>query len=398
MVKILHIVGLAHGGVGRHMSSLLEGCDSRRFDSTVAMAVDTSSLRPRFEQLGVRVVPLDLDHYGGPRSNARAFKQLATLLRNERFDVIQTHTSVAGAIGRLAAKMFTRTPVVHMIHAFAGHPYRSPLVRKVATFIERRLDRYTDFYIVGSRAMLDRGVSQKIFTADKVELISNSVDLAQFDEPGADDPMPPTANEGRTVTVGFLGRLEEQKGAVYLIRAAAKVLAHNRAVRFVIAGDGRLREPLESLARKLGVAEAVTFLGWRRDSAALLKQIDILAMPSLWEAFGLSAAEAMAAGKPVVASSVEGLPEVVEDGRTGILVSPADDDALARAILDLSVDPARRRAMGIAGRARVERLFSLDQMIARNEQLYQRLADAGRVVPATEPMRAPHDPEFSMAE
>lgn len=141
---------------------------------------------------------------------------------------------------------------------------------------------------------------------------------------------------------------------------------------------GKLRPELEKLAAELQVADVVQFVGWQSDVVGFLKQIDVMAMPSLWEAFGLSAAEAMAIEKPVVASRVDGLPEVVEDGVTGILVPPAEPEPLARAILQLADDPARRRAMGTHGRNRVEALFSLDSMIERHEAFYECLGNERR--------------------
>jgi len=380
-MKILHIVGLAHGGAGQHILSLAAGCDPRRFDSTVAMA-DNSPMRPQFERAGVRVLPLAMDHFGGLRKNIRAYRQLAKILRSEHFDLVQTHTSVAGALGRVAARTHTQAPVVHMLHAFASHAHRSRLTRRVGLLIERRLDRWTDWYIAGSRAMVQRGVSQKIFTADKVVLISNGIDLARFSTPAGDDlhlDDTVSINGHAGVTVGFLGRLEKQKGVAYLIRAAAIVRKQNRNVRFLIAGEGALRTQLERLASQLAVADTVEFVGWKHDIARFLKQIDIMAMPSLWEAFGLSAAEAMALERPVIASHIEGLPEVVEAGCTGLLVPPADPEALARAILELAADPARRRMMGQMGRARVEELFTVDRMIRRHEEFYERVAGQSQV-------------------
>jgi glycosyltransferase involved in cell wall biosynthesis len=400
VIKILHIVGLAHGGVGQHLLSLLQGCDPRRFESAVAMAADESSMRPQFERHGVRIHSLSLDHYGGAKKNLVAFWQLAALLRSQRFDLIQTHTSVAGALGRVAAKMFSRAPVVHMIHAFAGHPRRSATFRRAAAFVERRLDRCTDFYIAGTRAMVDRGLTQRVFTEDKVELIYNGVDLARFDATGEStcSNRDPVCNGRSTVIVGFLGRLELQKGAEYLVRAAALVSMQNPRVRFLIAGEGSLRPGLEKLAAELQVNNTMQFLGWTQDTAGFLKQIDILAMPSLWEAFGLSAAEAMAAEKPVIASRVEGLPEVVEDGLTGVLVPPADPAALAREILNLAADPTLRRAMGRHGRARVERLFSLERMIARHEEFYERVASRDFTAEVSNVSDAPlSDLELSLA-
>jgi len=400
-MKILHIVGMAHGGAGEHILSLARGCDPSRFESTVAMS-ESSPMRPQFEHAGVRVLPLALDHYGGLKRNFGAFRQLAGILKREPFDVVHTHTSVAGAVGRVAARLYTRAPVVHMLHAFAGHAYRSGFSRRAAVLVERRLDRLTDWYIAGSQAMVNRGIAQGIFNAKKVVLISNGIDLARFD--GANGAASPSersvhgSGQG-IVNVGFLGRLEKQKGAAFLIRAAALVRQRCPHVRFVLAGDGALRAELERLAGRLQVAEIVEFVGWKRDIPRFLSQIDILAMPSLWEAFGLSAAEAMAVGKPVIASRIEGLPEVVEEGRTGLLVPPADHEALARAIEELAADPARRQLLGKQGRARVEKLFTLERMVARHEEFYERLIGGGQVgrVAAEEFAPQADDVNLSMA-
>lgn len=381
-MKILHIIGLAHGGAGQHVLSLAAECDPRRFQSTVAMTAG-SPMRPAFERAGVRVLPLALDHYGGPLRNLVAFRQLKGILQSESFDIVQTHTSVAGALGRIAARLYSKAPIVHMLHAFAGHPYRSRPFRVAARTVERQLDRFTDWYIAGSEAMIRSGITQRIFTAQKVKLISNGIDLTPFraaelmDRSHRVDAAHHTATD-RPFTVGFLGRLEKQKGVSYLIEAAALVKRRNPQIRFLVAGDGKLRCELERLSSKLNVADVVKFVGWQSDGVAFLKTIDVMAMPSLWEAFGLSAAEAMAIEKPVVASHVDGLPEVVEDGVTGILVPPAQPEPLAQALLQLADDPARRRAMGAHGRNRVEQRFSLDSMIERHEAFYERLASDRR--------------------
>lgn len=368
--KILHVVGMAHGGAGEHVLALAAGCDRRRFASTVAMAAG-SPMRGQFERAGVRVLPLSLDHFGGLGKNVVAFWQLARIMRDEPWDIIQTHTSVAGALGRVAGKRFTAAPTVHMLHAFAAHRGRSGASRLAARMVERRLDRYTDWYIAGSQAMVRTGTSQRIFSPDKVVLISNGIDLNRYAGAATGSTSEPAP---RGLTVGFLGRLEAQKGAIYLVRAAASVVRRNPAIRFLIAGSGRLQPKLERLAAQLNVAQSIEFLGWTEDTVGFMRRIDVLAMPSLWEAFGLSAAEAMALEKPVVASRVDGLPEVIDEGRTGLLVPPADSEALATAILRLADDPALRRALGTQGRVRVRELFSLERMIARHEQFYERLA------------------------
>lgn len=392
-MKILHVVGLAHGGAGEHVLALATGCDRRRFASTVAMAA-ASPMRGQFEQAGVRVLPLSLNHFGGLGKNVVAFWQLARIMREERWDIIQTHTSVAGALGRVAGKHFASAPIVHMLHAFAAHRGRSGASRLAARMVERRLDRYTDWYIAGSQAMVRTGTSQRIFSPDKVVLISNGIDLRRF---ACATPAPALA-EPQGLTVGFLGRLEAQKGAVYLIRAAAIVLSQNPAIRFLIAGSGRLQAKLVRLAEQLNISQSIEFLGWTEDTVGFMRQVDVLAMPSLWEAFGLSAAEAMALEKPVVASRVDGLPEVIDEGRTGLLVPPADSQALAAAILQLAADPVLRRSLGSQGRTRVRELFSLERMIARHEQFYERVASRNVARPSTSGRNLDKQEKYALAE
>src|SRR5262249_48100236 len=160
-------------------------------------------------------------------------------------------------------------------HAFAGQRFRSPFSRRAALMIERRMDRLTDWYIAGSQAMINRGVSQRIFTADKVVLIPNGVDLRSFDsdENGAWAAQQPRSNRAG-ITVGFLGRLDKQKGVEHLIRAAALVRRMNPGIHFRIGGDGPLRRRLETLAARLQVEDIVEFTGWQRDRIKFLREID----------------------------------------------------------------------------------------------------------------------------
>jgi glycosyltransferase involved in cell wall biosynthesis len=344
------------------------------------MMASDNPMRAQFERAGVRVLSLEISRYGRLRRNFAAFRQLSEILRREPFDLINTHTMVPSVLGRVAARRYTQAPVVHMLHAFAGQRFRTRLSRRAALLFERHMDRWTDWYIAGSQAMIDRGVSQRIFTADKVVLIPNGVDLRSFDCDAIDgSPARQPRSKQDCVTVGFLGRLDGQKGVEHLIRAAALVRRMDRRVRFRIGGDGPLRRELEALAARLQLNDVVEFAGWQRDRVAFLRDIDFMAMPSIWEAFGLSAAEAMTLEKPVIASRIEGLPEVI--GETGILVAPADPEALARAIVELSGDTTRQRVLGRQARARVEERFTLDLMISRHEEFYKRVLDGGKLQP-----------------
>jgi glycosyltransferase involved in cell wall biosynthesis len=179
-----------------------------------------------------------------------------------------------------------------------------------------------------------------------------------------------------TVVIGAACRLVPLKGLVYLIQAVGQLTAAFPHLRLEIAGSGPQRTELEALANRLGLVAEVRFLGWQRDLRQAFQSWDVFAMPTLDEGFGMAALEAMAAGLPVVATTVGGLPEIIDDGRTGYLVPPSDVAALSERLRLLILEPERRRAMGEAGRARVSEHFSVDRMVAEIAAIYGSLISA----------------------
>jgi glycosyltransferase involved in cell wall biosynthesis len=176
-----------------------------------------------------------------------------------------------------------------------------------------------------------------------------------------------------TIIIGAACRLVPLKGLVDLIRAVAILNMDFRHLRLEIAGTGPEREDLETEASRLGLKDQVRFLGWQRDLSPIFQKWDVFAMPSLEEGFGMAALEAMAEGLPVVATCVGGLPEVIEDCRTGYLVPPSDIAALAGRLRLLILDPERRKTMGAAGRERARNHFSVHRMVAEIQAIYDSL-------------------------
>ena len=174
--------------------------------------------------------------------------------------------------------------------------------------------------------------------------------------------------------LGFVGRLIEQKGVVHLIHAFVEVRRFVSGAQLLIVGDGAERIKLQNLVAKLGLANSVHFLGWRDDIDAIMADLDVLAVPSLWEGFGLVTLEAMAVGTPVVASHVSALPEIVSDGHTGKLVPPADFKALSAALVRLLVNTSESRDMGLKGCKRLETMFTVDSMVSKHVAVYREVS------------------------
>jgi glycosyltransferase involved in cell wall biosynthesis len=204
----------------------------------------------------------------------------------------------------------------------------------------------------------------------KIRVIASGIDVAKFAHgPSALD------RAADQITVGSMGVLEERKGHRFLLAAAAELKARGLKLQYRIAGAGSLRHSLEQQAVELGLADTVRFCGFVTDTAEFLAQIDLFVMPSLFEGLGVAVLEAMAAGKPVIASRVGGLAESVLDGVTGLLIAPRDAIVLADAIEKLVRDPALAAKLASGAGERVRQHYTLEQMALRNEAYYYELLE-----------------------
>jgi glycosyltransferase involved in cell wall biosynthesis len=373
-LRILQFITTTIGGAGEHVLMLAAGLDPEQYDVTVCFSPGCP-LDKDFYEAGLKVVPIEMRRTGGLTSSVVAYRHLRRLLAENQFDIVHTHTSVAGVIGRVAAKRAGVSTVIHMIHAYAGHERVPPLKRKLYLLVEKWLDRYTDHYVAGSDYIRAYGINHGIMRPDKITRIYYALRQKHISVTG--DPITYRAKLGipdSSPVAGTIARLELQKGLVYFIQAMPTVLQHAPDAHFIISGDGPLREALGIEAKQQGVSSRVHFTGWENEIGRVLSVLNVMVTPSLWEAFGIVNLEAMAYGVPVVASRIDGIPEVIRDGETGLLVSPADPGKLAQAIIDLMRDQERAHKMGECGREWVAQQFSVSAMVKSHEQLYQRLS------------------------
>jgi glycosyltransferase involved in cell wall biosynthesis len=350
------------GGAEHAMLMLLDSLDRAAWEPTLLLddAPGVEPLAERAQELGVavrRVAPMPLGARGAARVPA-----LAGLLRRERPQVFHAHLSWPLACKYpLAAAVLARLPAViatvQLIPEFElGRPSRMQL-RALAAGVDR--------YIAVSEAIARELAGRFGWPAEKIEVVRNAVDLERFDLGAASGLREELAN-GRPVVL-TVARLDPQKGHAGLLRAAREV----PEASFVLVGEGPERARLESLAGQLGISERVRFLGQRADTPELLSACDVFALPSLYEGTSLAILEAMAARRAVVSSAIGGTDELIEDGETGLLVTPGDDSALAAALRRLLGDAALRDSISARARRRVEERFSREEMSARVARIYE---------------------------
>jgi glycosyltransferase involved in cell wall biosynthesis len=357
-VRVLHVVeALGVGGLERVVASLVRHA-APEFPCEVLALSGGGAVEGEIEATGVRVRRLRLrDYY--PGSVLRA----ARAVRAAGPDLLHTHGHFAGVAGRLGARLAGVKGLVHHLHT------ADTTLRPRHRRLERLLARTTRRVVCCSGAV-ERHAREDLGIAPGLTVVVRN---------GIDPPPPVSRPEALALLppgiappiVGCVAGLAPHKGQAVLLHAMQGLALQGCAASAVLAGDGTERSALETLARDLGIAPRVHFLGLRTDARALLPAFDLLAAPSVGrEGLGLAALEAMDAGLPVVASRVGGLPEVVEDGATGLLVPQDDAGALAAAIAVLLLDPRRARALGEAGRRRVESEFRAAAMTRRIESIY----------------------------
>lgn len=271
--------------------------------------------------------------------------RLAKLLKRGQFDVIHTHLSTASLLGALAARLVKKPSVAHVHGLNTATCFRlSTLVIAVSEAVKRHL--------------IAQGIS-----AERIRVVHDGIDLSCF------VPMPLAEARKRldwdenSPIFGVFGRLSEEKGQRIAIEALYLLIRGNPNARLVLVGDGRDRRDLETAAEALGISNAVEFAGFVEDVSGLMSACNAVIVPSLKEGMGLAAVEAMALERPVIASMVGGLSEVVDQRETGILVAPCNPQALSDAMAELLENPALIEAMGKRGRAVAEERFDLDKQV-----------------------------------
>jgi glycosyltransferase involved in cell wall biosynthesis len=297
--------------------------------------------------------------------------RLSAFIRRVRPHVVNPHLFRSMVVAAPLAK-WHGARVVETYHGREG--WRGSLLR--GGFLpDRVLSRFADRVIAVSEAARAFLVSGKGYPREKIVVVPNGRDFSTFRPGVGREALRKELGLDRSVPlVGVVGRLEAQKGHAYLFEAWPSILAELPDARLLVVGDGSLRPRLEARAGELGVAGSVIFTGFRADVPRVLDAIDVLALPSLYEGMPLTAIEASALGRPVVATAVDGTPEVIREARTGHLVPPADPRALSRAIRALLRDPGAAARMGRAGRDFVLDRFDLDRQVAGTARVYREVA------------------------
>ncbi|HEY3175602.1 MAG TPA: glycosyltransferase family 4 protein [Candidatus Polarisedimenticolia bacterium] len=368
-IRVCHIITkLELGGAQQNTLYTLSHLDPARFEPILVTGSEGILVEEGRRAVRRTHLVAALRREISPLRDLSALRGLVGILRSERPDIVHTHSSKAGILGRWAASLSGVGRIVHSIHGYGFHPGQPRLLRESLVALERITGRLTTTaFVAVSRANLRTGLELDLYTPDRVTLIRSGIRLSDF------SPRTEGLDGDRPVTVGMVACLKPQKAPLDFVRVAARVVREAGApVRFVLVGDGEMRPQVDAMIRAEGIEEHVSLEGWRRDVPELMRRLDLLIHTSLWEGLPRVFPEAMATGLPIVATRVDGAPEAIEEGVTGYLLEPGDVAGLARATIELVRDPALRRRMGQAALARTAP-WDIDGMVRRQERLYEGL-------------------------
>jgi glycosyltransferase involved in cell wall biosynthesis len=360
---MLLAVGLGVGGTETHILELASRIDRSKYDVTVGSLKPGGRLADELRSRGVRVVSFD----GMGKLDARVLFRLWRFLRRERPDVIQAFLMYANVAARIVGRLFTGVRVISSYHDEVVA--EGWLIRMV----DRLTVKWTHAIVCCSEAVR-RSVSSCIGgAADQYSTIYFGVDTSKFVRANTAARAEVGLLEGVPV-IGTVCRLiEPKKGLSVLLSAVAHMKRRSLApeCQLLIIGDGPARESLQAMCDRLGISGSVVFAGVHRDIPRLLRLFTVFVLPSLYEGFGIAILEAMAAGVPVVATRVGGIPEFVIHEDTGLLVAPADPEELADAIHGLLASPERAERMGRRAQAVAQMKFGIDSIVRQHERLYE---------------------------
>ncbi len=388
-IRVMRLIArLNVGGPAIHATLLTQRLDPQQFDSQLVTGVEgqhegnmielmnAGSQNSMFGPITPTIVPA-MGREISPHHDFATLSRLVRLMRRTRPHIVHTHTAKAGFVGRMAARLARVPVVIHTFHGNIFQGYFSPAKTRLFIGIERTLARSTDRIIVLSEQQKQEILGLGIGRAQQFETIPLGLDLKPFLDAArwrgqlkAELGLSP-----QTPLVGVVARLVPIKAVHLFLEAAAQVLKEHPDAVFAVVGDGELRAPLEAQARELALGESVRFLGFRADLPRIYADLDCVVLCSLNEGLPVAIIEALSAARPVVATDVGSVGNLVSSKQTGLLVPARDAHALAQGISRVLDDPIGAAHWGEAGRERVYPALGIDRLVSDIDALYNRVLD-----------------------
>lgn len=374
-MNILYVITkLELGGAQKQLLSLIRELDKERFRPFLFTAEEGLLIPEALSINGLTLIKSRyLERAINPFKDIPALLELYRSIKNNNIDIVHTHSSKAGILGRWAARLAKAGAILHTVHGWSFHDYQSRPKRRFFIWLEKLSAKFTDRIIVVSHHDREKGLKNRIGEKNKYLLIRYGIDYRDFTNKNGQNLRKEFGIVASDLVVGMIACLKPQKSPQDFIKLADLVRQTVPEVKFILIGDGILRNKVQSLITKLNLQNTVILTGWRRDIPQILSVLDVFTLNSLWEGLPITVLEAMAACRPVIVTHTGGVQEVIVEGETGFLVFPQDIKKIAERLIVLLKDPRLREAIGQKAKNSLGMNFCLENMISNTQRCYEDL-------------------------
>jgi len=382
-VNLLYVITkLELGGAQKQLLSLIGNLDRNRFNIFLFTCREGLLMQ---EAVSINGISIRKSSFLGrpinPLKDFFALLEIYSFIRKHRIDVVHTHSSKAGILGRLAARMCRVRLILHTVHGWSFNDYQARLKRAIFVHLERFCANFTDKLIVVSDCDKQKGLENKIGSEDKYQIIRYGINYFDFLTKDANIKKELGIDNGELL-VGTISCFKPQKAVQDFIKTAALVVKSFPGAKFIVIGDGVLRRTIEDLIDELRLKEKVILVGWRKDTYRILPSLDVFALTSLWEGLPIAALEALACGCPVVVTNTGGISEVVIEGKNGFLAPVHNIEKLSEKITSLLKDAKLRKEISDNSRNSLDETFTVEHMVGATQNLYEKLLKEKSVIHA----------------
>ncbi|MDP2928228.1 MAG: glycosyltransferase family 4 protein [Candidatus Omnitrophota bacterium] len=376
--NLLYIITkLELGGAQKQLLSLIKGLDKQAYNIFLFTAEDGLLIKEALALDGLTLKRSRfLERKINPLKDLLALIEIYGFIKKNRIQIVHTHSSKAGILGRLAAGLAKTKIIIHTVHGWSFHDYQSLIASRFYLFLEKICASFTSKIIVVSSWDKDKGLKNSVGREDQYVLIRYGIDYTDFQNREKRDAVRKSLGfNDADLIVGMVACFKPQKSPLDFIKLAFAVRKDFSNAKFILVGDGVLFKKVRCLIKKLHLEGRVILAGWRRDIPSILSCLDVFVLTSLWEGFPIVVLEAMASGVPLVATDTGGVGEVVVDGKTGYLVKARDLGSLQNQVVKLLRDNQKRDEFAKLSRVVVSaKKFLLNIMVKHTEELYSNLA------------------------
>ena len=376
---VVHIITkLELGGAQQNTLFTVANLERSKYEPVLISGTDgiMVEVAKKIKDVKVYLIP-ELAREINPFKDIISFLKIRRILRDLKSlstIIVHTHSSKAGILGRWAARLAGINLIIHSIHGFSFNDYQPSFLRAFYMFLERVTSLITKRFIAVSKANIEKGINKRIFSKDKAVLIRSGIDIKEFQKAGFNrkEERGKLGFDAEIPLVAMVACFKPQKSPLDFVRVAKIVSDEINEVLFLLVGDGVLRSEIEEQIKKFKIDDKIILLGWRDEIPEIMNCIDILVLTSLWEGLPRVFPQAMASGKPVIATKVDGAPEAIKNSINGYLLPPKDINGIAEKVIYLIRHPEKASEMGEKGKSLVGE-FSIWKMLEQQEELYASL-------------------------